>query len=406
MDRDKLFKKWYKNEEHDYEMSETLNSTDDFIDIAFVMSGRGRGKSFEISTQLIADAWYDNKQFGYIRRNDCTIYDVEQYFADKKDFIKDMTDNNCEGITRSKGKLWFFKWEINDEDVRKVLVKECGYFFALSRQASYKSLQYPEVYNLVYEEVLTDGAYLSSEPEKLMNLYSTVKRDKKDFRMWLVSNLVTAVNPYSNSWGITLSQLKPNDIKLVKLYLGAYDKNGNEKYLLISAHYLKDKGALTKEDAKLKRNRIKTGIASNKWDELKLYTNLPINFIKKYEILDTVIFEYDDMMFQVNIMEIPTNLVEYYINNSEENPMNLEKNTIPILFIRRKTSKPYNNTRIYTNNPERLTEYTARGFIIEYKIDKIVDTLIKRGWIIGADNLTMNDFARVYKNLRLMRSNY
>ena len=112
------------------------------------------------------------------------------------------------------------------------------------------------------------------------------------------------------------------------------------------------------------------------------------------------------MMFQVNIMEIPTNLVEYYINNSEENPIDLEKNTIPILYIRRKTSKPYNNTRIYTNNPERLTEYTARGFIIEYKIDKIVDTLIKRGWIIGADNLTMNDFARVYRNLRLMRSNY
>lgn len=407
MKRDKLFAKYYKNKEHDYEISETLSATEDYIDIAWVMSGRGRGKSYEISSQLIADAWYDNKQFGYIRRNDCTIYDVEQYFADKRDFIKDMTDNMAEGITRSKGKLWFFKWEINDEDARKVLVRECGYFFALSRQASYKSLQYPEVFNLIYEEVLTDGTYLSSEPEKLMNLYSTVKRDKKDFRMWLVNNLVTAVNPYSNSWGLNLSQLKPNEIKLVKLYLGTYDENNEEKYLLISAHYLKNKGDLSKEDLKKNvKNRIKTGIANNKWDELKLYSNIPIKIIKNYEIIDTVIFEYDDMMFQANIMEIPNNLLDYYINNSEENPINLDKNTIPILYIRRKTTKPFNNTRIYTNNPERLSEYTARGFIIEYQIDVVIETLIKRGWIIGADNLTMNDFARVYKNLRLMRSNY
>ena len=78
-------------------ISEDRIVTDEYLDIVWVMSGRGRGKSFEISSQLIADAWYDKKQFGYIRRNDCTIYDVEQYFADKEDFIKD--------IAEQKGKM-------------------------------------------------------------------------------------------------------------------------------------------------------------------------------------------------------------------------------------------------------------------------------------------------------------
>ena len=39
MERSKLFKKWYKNKAHDYEISETLSATDDSgreIDIAFV----------------------------------------------------------------------------------------------------------------------------------------------------------------------------------------------------------------------------------------------------------------------------------------------------------------------------------------------------------------------------------
>ena len=408
MDRVKLFKKWYKNKNHDYEMEETLSSTDEYIDIAWIMSGRGRGKSFEISSQLIADAWYDDKQFGYIRRNDATIYDVEQYFEDKTDFIKDMTDNTCEGITRSKGKLFFYHNELDrNGNVKKVLDKECGYFFALSRQASYKSLQYPEVYNLIYEEVLTDGSYLNSEPEKLMNLYSTVKRNKDNFRMWLVNNLVTAVNPYSASWGIQASRMKPNEIKLIKLFLGTYDEDKNEKYLLVAAHYLQSKDELSKEDLKKNvKNRIKTGIANNKWDELKLYSNLPLSIMKKYQIIDTVIFEYDDMMFQGNIVEIPENLVEYFVNNTENEPIELSEEKIPILYIRRKTTKPFKYTRLYTNNSERLSEYSTRGFCLIYQIDKIIDEIIKRGWVIGADNLTMNDFSRVFSKLRLMKIDY
>lgn len=400
MERSKLFKKWYKNKEHDYEISETLQYKDDNdrdIDIAFVYSGRNRGKSFEISSQLIADAWYDNKLFGYIRRNDCTTFDVEQYFADKEQFIKDMTDNQYMGITRDKGKLKFYNIDIDFEtgETHRILGKECGYFYALSRQATYKSLQYPDVYNLIYEEVLTDGQYLSSEPEKLMNLYSTVKRSKKDFKMWLVSNTVSVVNPYSQSWGIYLAKNKPGDIRLSKLYLGSYDENKEEQYLLIAAHYLQDKGDISKEDLKKKRNRIKTGIASNKWDELKLFTTLDMRYIKRFPIIDTVLFEYDDLCIQANIVEIPINLIEEIVNDSD----NFSQETMPILYFRRKTTEPKPNTRIYTNNPNHFNDYTTKGFKIIYKIDKIVEQIYKRGWIIGADNLTMNDFSNIFKKL-------
>lgn len=404
MRRADLFKKYYKNPQHDYEIEETLSSTSEPLDICWVMSGRNRGKSYEISSQLLADAWYDSKQFGYIRRNDATSYDVEQYFADKTDFIRDMTDREATGITKYKGKLWFYRWDITDEDAKKVYVKEAGNFFALSRQASYKSLQYPMIFNLLFEEVLTDGSYLSAEPEKLMNLYSTIRRGKQGFRMWLVNNLVTAVNPYSQSWGLNLSQLKPNDIKLVKLYLGSYKEDGEEDYLYIACHYLKDKGDLTKEDLKKNaKNRIKTGIASNKWDELTLYNSIPIRIMKQFPILDVVLFEYDDMMFQANILEVPNNLMDYVLNNTEEEPVAFSPSTIPILYVRRKTTEPHYGTRLFTNNSERLDEYTTRGYVVEYTIDEAVETLLKRGWIVGADNLTLNDFYKCFNNLRQMR---
>ena len=409
MTRSKLFKKYYANPQHDYEMSETLKYKDDTgrpIDIAFVYSGRNRGKSFEISTQLLADAWYDDKQFGYIRRNDATSYDIEQYFADKYHFIMDMTDGQACGITRVKGRLKFFRLEEVDGESQRVIVKDAGYFYALSRQAAYKSLQYPEVTNLIYEEVLTDQIYLNSEPEKLMNLYSTVRRGKKDFMMWLVSNTVSVVNPYSKAWGIYLSKNKPGEIRLSKLYLGSYDSDGKEEYLLIAAHYLKDKDTLTKEDAKKKRNRIKTGIANNKWDELHLYTTCDIGFMKKYsKIMDTAVFEFDDLMFQCDILEIPDNLIDVYVNVDPDDydDKTFSTNTMPTLYFRRKTSKIHDFTRTYTNNPNQFNPYSTKGFQKVYKIDKVIYALLERGWIIGADNLTLNDFYTAFRKFALGR---
>lgn len=398
MTREQLFKKYYKNKNHDYEIAETLQYEDDTgrkPDILFVYSGRNRGKSFEISSQLIADAWYDNKQFAYVRRNDATVFETEQYFADKKEFIKDMTDELATEINRIKGKLWFVRFDENDDgELNRVLVKECGYFFALSRQASYKSLQYPEVFNIIFEEVLTDGAYLASECEKLMNLYSTIKRDKDNFRMWLISNTISVVNPYSQSWGIYLARNKPGEIKLSKLYLGSYDENKNEKYLLIAAHYLKDKDDLTKEDLKLNRNRIKTGIASNKWDELNLYPTMDLSFVRPYQEIGTAIFEYDDLMFKMDLIIEPENILEVY-----EEGVDRKNTEILIGYIQRKTSEPKENERIYTNNPKRLSNLTTNGFKILYKMDEVIDGLIKRGHLVGADNLTMNDFYRCLKLL-------
>lgn len=401
MTRDKLFKKYYKNPAHDYEITETLSYTDDTgrkPEVCFVYSGRNRGKSFEISTQLLADSWYDKKTFGYIRRNDATTYDIEQYFADKADFIKDMTDGTREGITKVKGKLKFYHTEVNENtgDIKRVIDEDAGYFFALSRQSAYKSLQYPDLYNLIYEEVLTDSLYLNAEPERLMNLYSTCRRNKEGFTMWLVSNTVSVVNPYSKAWSLNLTRNKAGEVHLSKLFLGAYDEKHHEKYLLIACHYLKDKDTLSKEDEKKnKSKRVKTSIASNKWDESRLYTTIDKSFIEPYKPLATAVFEYDDVLIQCDVIMQPTNLLEMYLEGADPDPQ-----TMPIGYIQRKTTAPKKGTRLYTNNPERFGHMVTRGYKGLCRIDDIIEKIRHNGWFIGADNLTMNDFYNILMKLR------
>lgn len=400
MKRDKLFNKYYKSPFHDYEIRETLSYADDtgrIPDVCFIYSGRNRGKSFEVASQLIADAWYDDKHFAYIRRYDATNFDIEDYFADKRDFIKDMTDGKYCGITRDRGKLLFYNEEDDEEtgDIKRIKGPECGRFFSVSRQANVKSLQFPKIYNALYEEVLTDQSYISAEPEKVMNLYSTLKRNKEGFRLWLISNTVSVVNPYSASWGIQLSKNKPGEVRLSKLYLKTVGKDGKEEYLLIAAHYLQDKDKISKEELKEKRNRIRTAISNNTWDELRLYPTLPIKYVRQFKIEATVVFEYDDLMMQADIISIPINAYESYRDSTEEDPITLLAATMPSLYIRRKTSEPHPGTRIYTNNAERYGECVTMGFKEIYIIDKAIKELINRGWVIGADNLTMNDFQAI-----------
>lgn len=406
MKREDLFKKYYKSKYHDYEITDTLSAAPG-INIAFVYSGRERGKSYEIASQCIADAWYDNKQLGYVRRHDATIYDVELYFNDKHDFIRDMTDGQYCGITRKNGRLVFYSEVEADGIMKKVPGKECGFFFALSRQGSYKSEQFPEVYNLIYEEVLTDENYLRAEPEKIMNLYSTVLRGKprSECRMWLISNLVSAVNPYSKAWGIMLAQNKPGDVRISKLYLGSYNEAGEEDYYLIAAHYLVNKNDLDKKDLKKNRLRVKTGVASNKWDELQLYTTIDLSFIRQFKPEATAVFELDDMMIQCNVLQVPDNIYDVYIQDEDDEtlePIEFSSTTMPILYFRRKTTPIKPGTRIYTNNAERFSPYVSRGFKVLCILDNIIRNLYDRGWMVGADNLTMNDFRQIYRKLSMV----
>lgn len=404
MTRKSLFKKYYKDPRHDYEISETLSVSDDTgrkPEVCFVYSGRNRGKSFEISSQLIADAWYERKLFGYIRRNKATVTDIEQYFEDKIHFIQDMTDGTREGITVSRGKIYLFHTVMDEKSggMKRILDEHIGYFFALSTQNNYKSLQYPDVWNLIYEEVLTDDQFLPAEPEKLLNLWSTVSRSRPGFVMWLVSNTVSAVNPYSKSWGIHLAKNKPGEIRLSKLYLGTYMRDRDEEdYMLIAAHYLEDKDSITKEDMKKKRLRVKTAIANNKWDEIKLFTTVEKSFLDPYTPLCSLVFEYDDMMFLCEIIMKPDNFYQIYIGEEEKE----SRKKMPFAFIQRKTTEPRQETRIYTNNANRFGLYVTRGYRKLCKIDDIMEMIRRNGWFVGADNLTMNDFMKCFTNLRTL----
>lgn len=162
-----------------------------------VFGGRGIGKTYGWKEKAINDFLKKRKQFGYIRR-----YETEMNLV-KDNLFNDILLNGRFDI---KMKLVGNEWLINDE--------VAGYAFVLSKAKDYKSSSFPLVSNLLFDEFLIDGGksgaggYLKREPFKLLDLYETIARMRDDVIMFMMSNSVSAVNPYFLEWDINLKENK------------------------------------------------------------------------------------------------------------------------------------------------------------------------------------------------------
>lgn len=73
-----------------------------------------------------------------------------------------------------------------------------GYFVALSVAQNYKSVQFPNVKTIIYDEFIIEkgGQYLPEEAQKFLNFYNTVDRYKDKTRVLMLANSVSITNPY------------------------------------------------------------------------------------------------------------------------------------------------------------------------------------------------------------------
>lgn len=400
-----LNKKYFNKAEY-YNSDNIKKYTDDYghaIDIALIYSGRNRGKSFDVSAKAIRDAWASGgaNQFAYIRRFDKEIqsYKVAQYFNDKIDFIKDLTDGEFDGITVYQGAMYFSAHDDNGK-LKKGL--KCGYVFALNIANQYKSLQYPCVETMIFEEVFTDEQYIADEPQKLLNLISTIQRSRKHVLCYLISNTISRVNPYIDAFGLSnmIRQIS-GSVDYYRLYKGFYDNDGNELYYLIACEYLADSNIELK---KMPKNRKKsTAVLSNTWDEKRQYPTLPQSIAKNYEPVYRAVFINGAFKFYAQIITVPMNLQTYidaYYN--DDILPTLSDDMMQVAFITRKSTEYKYDVRCYTTEP-LIFPLATRGLIAICENDKNLLQLIEMGRAFYSNNLIACEFAQCYKVLKNTR---
>lgn len=169
-----------------------------------IVGNRGGGKTYGAKEWAIDNFIKRKEQFGYIRRyKDDLKEPMVQFFEDIKHKYPDYEFN-----TDSK----YFYIRLKPEDEKQKWTEEdiAGHGFILSTASNKKSISYPDITTLIFDEFLLDKGnvvYIPDEPIKLLNLYETVARPGTGHPrvvLFMLANAISVTNPYFLLWDLKM----------------------------------------------------------------------------------------------------------------------------------------------------------------------------------------------------------
>lgn len=172
------------------------------------MGERSNGKTYGSLKYALEDfikSGYRN-QLAYVRRNDVDIKPAKmsKLFDGiiENGVLYDLTDGVWDRIVFRSSAFYLAKY---DEDLDKIVTMEkaLGYAFALNIQVHYKSVSYPKIQTIIFDEFLTRAGYLPDEFVEWMNLISTIVRRRTNVLIFMLANTVSRSSLYFREMGLT-----------------------------------------------------------------------------------------------------------------------------------------------------------------------------------------------------------
>lgn len=180
-----------------------------------IVGNRGGGKSYGAKKRAIENFIKKKEQFGYIRRyKDDLKKPMEQFF---KDIAWEFPDYEF----KVEGEKFYIRLAPADEKAKWTDNDIAGFGFTLSTASNKKSISYPDITLLIYDEFLLEKGnqrYLPNEPEKLLNLYETVARPgtgHKRVVVFMLANAISITNPYFLFWDLHMPKKKDKNGKYI-----------------------------------------------------------------------------------------------------------------------------------------------------------------------------------------------
>lgn len=158
----------------------------------FVVGERGTGKTYQFKDWAISDFIKNGNQFVYVRRYKTEFKDIGNFFDD---MIKKYPNH--------KFSVGYGKFFIDN--------KIAGFYIPLSVAITKKSVAYPNVNKIGFDEFILEKSslhYLPNEVNAFLGLYETIARDRNNVRCLFMANSVTLINPYFLFFDLQVSKTK------------------------------------------------------------------------------------------------------------------------------------------------------------------------------------------------------
>lgn len=157
----------------------------------YAIGGRGTGKTYDAKYKRIKHFIKTGKQFIYLRR-----YKTE--FDDRSEFFADVVDNFPQWEFKVEGMKGYMR-HVVEEGRKPEKWRTVCFFITLANALSKKSVPYPDVDMVIFDEFIIDKGhvhYMPNEVKQFQDFYNTVDRFQDRVRVLFLANAVALTNPY------------------------------------------------------------------------------------------------------------------------------------------------------------------------------------------------------------------
>lgn len=200
-----------------YDISHLLKDYPDaYYYIAF--GERSNGKTYSALNYALHRYFKYGEQFAYVRRFGEDV---------KKKNLQNLLTSHVENglITKlSNGEYSLVDYTIGkfllanlDEDKNKLIKSQepIGYAFDLNSMEHHKSVSYPKITTVIFDEFLSRQGYLTNEFILFTNTLSTIIRDRNNVKIFMIGNTVNRFCPYFTEMGLThIKDQKPGTVDI------------------------------------------------------------------------------------------------------------------------------------------------------------------------------------------------
>ena len=277
-----------------------------------IIGERSNGKTYACLKYGVERYFKTGEQFAIVRRwqTDIRGNRASEMFSSliKNGEIKKLSKGEYEGIHYWAGKFY----PCNYDDRGKAIYNDnevIAYPFSLSDTEHNKSISYPNITTIIFDEFITRQVYLPDEFILFMNTISTIVRERTNVKIFMLGNTVDKYCPYFKEMG--LKDIHKQTQGTIDIY-----RYGNSK-LRVGVEYCKSLGKSKANNFYFAFNNPKLEMIKTGAWELDFYPHLPVKY-KPKNVLFTYFIEYEEQLFQANIILVDNNLFTYIHRKTTE----------------------------------------------------------------------------------------
>lgn len=285
-----------------------------------IIGERSNGKTYAALKYILEQYVTKGKQGAYLRRwkEDYRGKRGEQLFASlvENGYVSQLTDEVWTNVIYKAGRWYLSRF---DEDLNKNILDDEPFCFgfALNDMEHDKSVSYPKVTTIVFDEFLTRKFYLPNEFVIFVNVLSTIIRHRQDVTILMLGNTVNKYCPYFNEMGLKHIQ----DMKIGTIDVYTY----GDSQLRVAVEYCKPNEEGKASDVYFTFDNPALQMITNGLWEIGLYPHSPFK-IKDEDIIFNYFIQFDDNLLQADIVEKDNCLITFI--HEKTTPIQDEDNDI------------------------------------------------------------------------------